>query len=581
MGKKCGSIFIAMLFLVVLVFASAVSVLAGDISGEVVIDNIQLKVYRGSNWLDVIDGNTVYNQHLPLKKSELVKLDIFWNIPAINMSNVNENDIFEIALPSTYVNFGSAGDRPLMNQQAPYDELGTWKIAGGKIIVTINAVGASKPHISNGFFEVSGFLLKDGNDVILNVGDKQLPPIDIEPGADSGLPAPEMPNYGKLSKNGSTLINSDKLQWNINVNYENYKKVYEGTAPEQLNDVTLEDDLTGGQTITQADISIRMLIYLPTDDGKMSSSSIYIRNLLDQFTYISQNSGESYDAFYTRVKNTGPAYGIYDSHRVVISFKDLPNNGAGLRGWPSDSLFDTWIQNLANRYSTAQLQVLEAAYSSQNPAKGDVIGISVVFNASPPGSGTYTNKAIIKYSGQELDASSNEVEFQDIKGGASSGSPGDLILYKQNQDEERLMGVTFKLQKQDGLGDYHDYTLTNGDTLLTTDASGTVHFKSLEVGDYRIVEVAGLDGYTNRVTYSPSDTFSITGMETIATTVIATNYQAPASTPGTTPQAETPGTPRTGDEDHIAFHLILLVISGAAIYMALRRRMGWQRSRKL
>lgn len=75
----------------------------------------------------------------------------------------------------------------------------------------------------------------------------------------------------------------------------------------------------------------------------------------------------------------------------------------------------------------------------------------------------------------------------------NSTSEGTVTLKKTDVSGNALVGVSFKLEKQNG----SDWALVKNGTLdtYTTNASGEIQFANLAFGTYRLTETAALDGY--------------------------------------------------------------------------------------
>lgn len=501
--------------------------IAQDVTSKVNISAVDVSLQLGSDWEPIVVDGVAVPGHPAIYVNHQVRFEYKWHITQQNMASINPGDYFEIALPGTYFSFSDTGDFDLTDSTNPGEVLGSWKIVNGKMVVTFNGTGAGKDYMDNGFLKATGLVIQSGENIEINTGGQTLPPIEINPEINEEL----VSDYNMLYKRGSQMPNANKIQWMVYINYDNYRAMYKGDPFETINNVMFVDILEEGQVIDESIFEIATVLYGPTATNSMSGKAMAWIPIHLQFQKLTANPGETYDDFYGRLEsNSTPAYGFYDGDTVIINFKNIPSgDGTGIKGF-DDSYLRTFLDDKVSAdFTQPEADHMFDVYHSQGPSKGDVVGFALSIKADvTDGSREYSNQAKLTYSNTEFESNEALVSFQEIEGGANTGDPGSITIRKKDDAGVKLQGVSFKLQYDAGSGNFVDYDPSNGGDngpqVRTTDVNGEVVFKLLTSGTYKIVEVLGLPGYKDTVTFSPSDTVTITGLESAGYMVGVTNY---------------------------------------------------------
>lgn len=481
-----------------------------NVTALVSIDDVSMYIELGGTIYPIIENGVEVEGHPDVTVGNAMLLRYKWSVA--DATTLVEGDYFEIGLPTGFVDYINSDESPLIDDNGV--EIGTWKILNGKIVAVFNENVEDKLSIEDGYFSVAGRVSNSGEDIELETGGIILPPITIEPEPEENLQ--EFPDYGNIFKLGSQVLGENRIVWDIRVNYDNYKKVYAGETPDQMNDVIVEDTLNDEMLFVESKLEIAHTMYLTTEDGKMSAIPVSYMNIISAFQKLEQLEGESYTAFKTRIENSSvPAYGIFSRKNLVINFKNLPNGGSGIKNpnLANDTALYNYLTTLVDNgtIQSSQRDSMFQAYSSTNTANGDLIGFQIIAPVDVIGTtGEYTNTVKLKYNNTETNTSEKRVDFIEMSGGANTTDPGTLSVAKVDDNNERLEGVSFKLEKKNGLGIYEDYNALDGVGLIReTNAAGKVVFSKLEYGEYRLVEVAGLPGYKDEATFLQSEYFTI------------------------------------------------------------------------
>ncbi len=283
-----------------------------------------------------------------------------------------------------------------------------------------------------------------------------------------------------------------------------------------------------------------------------------------------------YEEFKQFIKDSGPlTYGIWQNKAIVINLGDLEGqmpfndltwsqlkvkvdsgsrivtryvyerdaSGAAIidpaTGKPKEPNTVTF-QALTTKVKTETLKAYASFFGVDkndmtNPVydanTGSAVGMTISFDTFISGTDRLvTNTAFMQYSGGASKSGSTEVNFVQMSGGADfdPGAPGDVRLIKlDSATNAALEGVQFKLQKFNKTTEkYEDIPEGSpGSGIKETDKDGSILFKNLDWGKYKVVEVKALTGYTSKITFKDGDgTFELINPKEVIE-IIAFNYK--------------------------------------------------------
>ena len=509
-NKKICTALAIIILLFIMLFGQSGLVYAdsNDISDQVTIEGISLQVYRDNKWVYIMDTDgQLVDSNLPLYTFELVRFRIDWSIG--DVTDVREGDFFNIAIPSTFFTIAPMSPTPFYeNGDESLRKLGEWSNTGDNIHVVLTD-HADILCVENGYFVFDGIVSPIAGGDNPTIGGRE-----IVIAEDTKIVGQENKIDGRVAKAGQQLANMDVIEWNVYVNYDNYKKVYSKQVPEQLDNVILVDEIAADQEFLDApnDLVIRTIVYMPAANGSMSDVRAFDIPLKGVFTRLYPTAEDSYEEFFEIIESMPASYGVYDQ-TIIINFGDLPNNGDGIkRPWRDDAELLDYIYD--NDISGAAAFIIFDALSSQNTARGDLIGFNVRIRTRPADTGSdkpVSNKATLYFNTASESTEEINVSYQSRSGGANTRQNNKVTLVKiDDETGEPLEGVTFKIQKQNEDGEFFDYMPNDGVPVKATNEYGVVVFDRLEYGVYRVVEVEGLPGYIpDEVWYFPNDKFTI------------------------------------------------------------------------
>ncbi len=476
------------------------------------ITGVNMLVDIAGTWIYIIKNNELQPNIPSFSKGMRIKFEYCWDISSDRLNLFQPGDYFEVALPNTYFQFhDTPSNYELTDQNGAV--IGTFTVRDGNIVSTLNELGTSKNEIKNGFLSGIGYTVLEGDEISLTTGGIMLPPITINPGGSSG--SGEIDDFGDLFKSGAKFEERGDLEWRIFVNYDNFRKQFNGESVVPFNNVVLTDEMEQGLVVKDNDIRIESSIYIANEEGRMTNLSLEWYSFKELFDLIPYIEGMSESDFDIAVKSsTKPAYGVYAHRKVMINFGNLPGSNIKYPGavtanncqWIKDKL-----QEMVESAKISQIQADETYRKYEHDP--EIIGWVVTIPTTVVGGAdTYSNTATLTYNNSEQASSATAIEFNDINGGAETNEPGSVVIKKTDDKSTPLTGVSFKLQKLNTVtNDYVDYVPQDnlGEIERVTDDDGTVTYKRLSYGDYQIVETKGLDGYGEPI-YSPSERFSMT-----------------------------------------------------------------------
>ncbi|QQK08203.1 Spy0128 family protein [Miniphocaeibacter halophilus] len=517
------------LFLVIImminIFIPFSNIRADNNIGENVTDKITLEktilyLLQDGNKIPIIDenGNKVEPQP-EIKNGDTIKIRFEWSVSKENLKDIKNEDYFTIDLPDS--NFVD------MKIDEPQDlicdgefKIGTFIIKDGKIITTFNEEVEKKIELKNGYFEIEGYLISDG-DLIISTEEGEIT-IKVDPKTD-----PPGPGHGdgknpisedklKFTKDGRQYQGKNKLNWHININYDQLANMIASKKITNKYNMIFEDEITDGLEIDEKSFNISTPLFVPTPEKTMSDTSITYRTVKTG-EILRPNPEEKYEDFYNRIKGTStPVIGIFDK-TILIGFGSLTDEEPG-NGITYDGLMDEGeslnniIDTASDLISQEQKDYMKIVYSKEGISKGQVLAYDISFDTIVTDKATdkkYVNKATIRWNEKDEDSSEWEIEFKKAESGVESVDPGELRIKKLDNENNTISGVVFKIQKQNEEGKYIDYEpLDNGELERTTNEEGIVEFKKLEPGQYKIIEVKSPPGY-GKAKYIPSEFFEI------------------------------------------------------------------------
>lgn len=515
-----------------------ISLLKADMSN--IVDVTKFEIY--------VDDELVDENHDPLYVGQPVKYFVDWKIEESNFNGkYSTGDTFTIDLPKDYFYFTDTH----LNNPLVYEgkTLGTWGIKNNQIVFTLTDEGAQQLSLE-GQFEFSGTLSSTGgkDKVEVEIEDEKViiptvPETEI-PGGE--FPYPNPIELDKFYKDGKSAQGSGKIEWFIYTNYDKAYEMAKGILPAAKGNVIVEDILDAGQEVTIVQIYTRL--YHPAnqtgipsrylDNLTISDSRYDYQGFGMKFKYLTQNAGESYEDFTTRLAENIPSYGTYkmDDGRtaVLTNFGNLPEDSPTYEDLVDFTEGDKGLSfkdALKKKYpglTTEEIDAMVETWGPDNKIAGKIPAFTIKIIAEAEARDEpYKNTATLIQDGGEDEAPA-EVKVEDMGGSITGAAPGEVYLFKKDADDDGklLKGAIFKLQIKNG-ENWEDYVPKDGgETERTTNTKGFLQFQKLGSGTYQIVEVTppeGYDGDPGSIGYSPSKEFVMADGDKKGVEITATN----------------------------------------------------------
>ena len=526
----------------------------------------------------IIDDGTVVSggSVAEIEKGNGVQFEILWELD--NASSYNAGDTITIPIPESYFTFAFTSEPHDITITNGTEVIGQFVVKQGEgVVITLNANAVTKAKLEEGYIRFSGTAVKleeDGNKI--EVGGEVIPlKINETTKQLVGIGS----NFGDFFKGGRQVRNSNKIEWELLVNMENYRNAFKGGAVVQLSNMILIDELGPNQSIgydyslaeLEKRFSISMPIFASTENGEMSDYlAARARVNFGGAPYIFVADDSTYaniEAFVAAVEARPETYiwGIYEQgveKRQTIVFK-LPDMATTLLDNAYDEVaelqwyFDTILIREVERAPTA------AAYQNLQNNNGGKIPllayrIMITVDVTDLSITNAENKAELRYGNNSVVSKDVSTLFSKYESGVRARDNGKIRIIKIDANTSAgISNATFKLQVYDTVLGFIDYTPNDGFPAIRATVNGIVEFDKLDIGTYRIVEVSAATGYDiSRVEFVTSDVFTVTGYEISAIQVTVKNHKTPDKP--TTPGVETP---KTGVTEDIASYLALMLIA--------------------
>lgn len=307
--------------------------------------------------------------------------------------------------------------------------------------------------------------------------------------------------------------------------------------------------------------------------GSGASSSVAGRiDRTNKFTQVYQNDNEGYASFASRVMSRAGQYGIFSTDtglKLIINYGALGSDDtdffSSAESWAEDAADSAIAQGY---YETSDRAALIQYYTNcfgennnipQSPST--FFDITVNYNSAnfddTEADRFYTAENSI-YINDEEDLTSADHTLNMIIGRVTLVEPGNVTLtvvdYSNpnvmKKDLKTLNGGLYKLQRKNASDEYEDYNPEDGgDLKRRVSKNGTIEFKNLESGHYRLVELEVPEGYDSTLsTTNLKDNkyeFVINDLDTEGIRILVGNKKA-ATPEDDDDDEDTPAAPNTG-----------------------------------
>lgn len=441
---------------------------------------------------------------------------------------LSEGDHFSLPLPKNEVlgawSSGQSAEEDFMNDSG--EIIGKWKISNGRIVVTLTEGVNGSPMITgtltSGKSAISNSNVQDIVQNVSLIGEKNTITKLI------GFEARKLVAFPTVDVKYSSYPTNNSMRWNINVNnyglHELGKKEW-GQNFTIKKDTVVEDTLQNKGKVTSVKILAYMYLPVSLDDGKPSN----IGQSWDAtrfFKQVSQQQGENYDEFYSRLQAL--EYGVYEENneeRLVVKFGDIGNNKLTYDMVNANAVSLLVNYAITNKYydesqRDSLINYLSTTYGEQNIISGEVAKYVVMVDAKYNKVIEDTeveNIAQLTMNGLTKDLAT-KASLQGIIGSGTVEKNQALLFLQDQETGDLLENATFKLQSKNSSGEWIDQ---DSHPILTTSQSG-VKTNALGYGEYRFVQLTksnenydlpnsnGYDSTLNTVVSSP---FSITSSD--------------------------------------------------------------------
>ncbi len=436
-------------------------------------------------------GNPVSTTN-PATGASLYQLKFNWTLsPSISV--LNEGDYFSFNLP---VNVGVGNWTATNYSWSNFTDslgivLGQWRISNSKIEVVLGVNTTGKQTISGEFTTGKGALaspnIYGGGDYDVSFGGI------VKKIKFNSRSKPTLNGLGG-SRKWATSTSNVHISWSVSFNNDKVKKLGTsfGNDYDIQEDVYLEDSLKGTPA---GSVSLMGVAYAPSNLSTGQLASTYVEYPITA-TKVSQNPGESYEAFKARLQVY--EYGVYENdmgnYTFVLYLGDVGRDG--VRYSDLSPTFATHLTNTVinqNFYSESDradlVDFLTNVYGNNNAVGGKVVAFRAGFSEVFPQVAVDTqviNTAKITGITPDLTATATLRATSGSGGTVTAGSAGVYLL---DNDTNLPLSGTFKLQKQQGDGSWVDY---NAGATYTTDAAnfGFVNAGAVGDGTYRFYQTA-------------------------------------------------------------------------------------------
>ncbi|WP_201290372.1 SpaA isopeptide-forming pilin-related protein, partial [Erysipelothrix anatis] len=518
------------LFLVIGIMPTKIHAEGRDVSQLVQFGKNKMEVSKGNDEWDLVYENGSYVEgSKPIYTGNKLRFTFTWSIRDLITNNIKPGDFFEIKLPTELMSFVSTESKVLTDSSG--QPLGEFIISkeSGKVIVKFDENIDGRLDITNGTFNAIGTADKktDGLTSFELAGET----IPFEVHQSNTL----WGDVGHMNKQGWQEGTSNQVFWSLFVNQTNLKNIYEERDSKVITNVLLEDTIEKNMTIDRMTINAPLM--LSESSGRLTWKSFSNKDITADFAILTQNSGESYSSFKTRITDsTTPTRGMYldenGVNHLLISFKNLPgSNLANITLQEAIARLDTFkLSNpeyFENDEYTLTVEDITKLYEVSN-GTGIIMPSVSIWSTVAGGNQVLSNTAKLTFNNTETEESTGIIKYIDYQGGAEAVDPQSLLINKMDEKtNEFLAGVEFELQRMNASGVYEKYKES-----ILTDLNGNAEFKLLPYGKFKIVESKPLSGYQNRVTFVDSSgntseneyNFEINGTETKGIYVSAYNY---------------------------------------------------------
>lgn len=392
-----------------------------DIGSLVDQSGVTFSIVSGSSETKIIDNGNPVDGAPEIKVGDKIKLSYEGSIRAENMGQVKAGDYFTIKLPDIEYISTIEGSYDLKNDDG--EVYATYTIAGGTLTVTLTEVGASQSEIDDGWIQITGRAIKQGENVVIGTNGNVPVIVTIKPGSGGsggGNDAGQneiAPGKVAFNKDGKQYDGKDILNWHLNVNYEGLQQMVSGETVDEKNNVILVDTLPDDVTVDPHSIYITTPIFVPTPEGKMSGYAIGYPRVSPTVLYA--EDGESYGSFYQRIKSCPTlSVGTYDN-KILFGFGNLPGNGLTYDENYINSLIKSHVSS--GDITEEQGDRMKTVYGSSGTTAGQIVGLDVSYDTNVSGdSGDYTNTAQLLWNTDNENDAQYTIAYNATSGGVSS-----------------------------------------------------------------------------------------------------------------------------------------------------------------
>ncbi len=465
---------------------------AQDVSHKVKISGIDVNVDYGNGFeAFILDGVLKEGGQNP-KVGNKIMFNYKWSIDSDNLKDIQLGDLIYFNLPNDYFRFDDTSKEQEITD-AYGEVLGKLKINNNRIVLELNQNALTKDSLEGGFVFAYGRINSAGENIEIETGGIQLPPITIE---SPGVSDPDGENEfsALIHKYGEQYDNSDKMYWRILLNYENAMKRFNGENPDTLNNTFLIDELEEGQTLDN--FSINGLYNYATKNGKMAAQTFGSVNLGSlnnpgQFKKMEAYPSETKEDFMNRLKSENvPAFGVIDNKIIVIYLGDIPGENFKL---PNHIELKDELLRRAQAGDISVEMYYKTLEHYQRGIEDNLILFDIIINTIADNDSetkVFNNTAKLIYGDKEVSTNESEIKFQALGGGAKAVEKGSIEIVKKDDNNKALENIGFRL---DIWNEEKQEFEENKEFSGFTDEKGKLIFKGLSSRKYKIIEFQGLE----------------------------------------------------------------------------------------
>lgn len=317
--------------------------------------------------------------------------------------------------------------------------------------------------------------------------------------------------HGRISdaKLQTSSRTNNYIRWAFNVGTDLLQDLWRSQGTQvSTPDTILEDKIVGATDAFVSDDWYPRLMYPQKTDANSYITGTNAMNgaILDKFSKLSPNPGETYTSFRARVISAPMQYGFYnesDGVRFIVhigrlgidtpTYSEIYGSNFPAK-YANNAVKDGWYDS-SDRETLSSM--VDASFGSNNVIGGRVVYMRIIVDAlygSVVDDTTIANTATVTYDNTAKNLSANGTLLG--LAGSVYAEPHSVVIQLADADRNTLLsGGSFKLQQKQN-NSWQDYIPTDGsDPIRPANSSDPLTFSGLTAGTYRVAQTAAPSQY--------------------------------------------------------------------------------------